>query len=117
NAVNELLQRGPVRAIDDARHYIAFALYSADHDGLAALVAFLLVQMAVVVIATDKRFVHFDNAHELAKFLFGEACTDAVAHVPSGAIAPKTHCAVNLKGADALLGRQHHVDDLEPDAQ
>jgi hypothetical protein len=54
-------------------------------------------------------FVHFDNAHQLAKFFIGQSGAHPMAHVPSRPVRAEAHHPVHLKGADALLAGQHHV--------
>jgi hypothetical protein len=67
--------------------------------------------------------VGFVNLHDLASAAqratlaaFGHGVSDTVGQVPSGLHAALEH-ALDLTGADALLGRAHEVDDLKPQVQ
>jgi hypothetical protein len=106
---------------DHAGHYVPLAAYGADDGRLARAGSpthtVALVPMPVLGLATDKRLVHFNDTHELLELFVLERGANAVAHIPSGFVAPETHDTVNLTGADALLGSQHHVDNPKPLAQ
>jgi hypothetical protein len=119
--VHESFERLGIGAVDDARHNVALAADSADDRRLAgtftAASAVPLIPMLVVSLAADVGFIDLDNAHELAEFRVDKACANAVAHVVRGPIRAKTHHALHLKGAHALLTGQHEIDDFEPRPQ
>src|SRR5258708_629673 len=73
--------------------------------------------MPVLRLASDERFVHLDNAHELAEIFVLQARTDSVAHIPSGFIRAETHDTLHLESGDALFTGQYHVNDAKPVAQ
>ena len=76
-----------------------------------------LVAMLVLLATADIGLVNLDNAHQFPKFFVRQSGTEPVAHVPSRAIGAEAEGSVNLKGADAFLAGQHHVQDTEPLAQ
>jgi hypothetical protein len=101
---------------DNARHHIAFAFDGAN-DGVLAFSAgsgCALIPMPVFVLAADISFINFDNAHELAKFRFGEPPANAMAHIMRGRVGTKTKHPMHLHCGNALLAGQHQIDDLEP---
>src|SRR5438067_1374832 len=65
----------------------------------------------------DKIFVAAANTQEFLEAFFGQAGTDAVAHVPGRAVGTGADDAVNLQGGDPVLAGQHEVNDLEPLAE
>jgi hypothetical protein len=113
---DEAVQSVSVGMFDDARYNIAFALCGTN-DGFLAFAASPfgpLIPMAVPILAADVGLINLNNAHELAEVGIGKASADAVAHIVRGRVGAEAHNAVNLKGRNALLARQHQIDDLEP---
>lgn len=106
---------------DHASHDITFATDSASDDIFArsarSSAAATLVPMAVLGFATDESLIDFHNPHELVKFLVHERSADPVRHVEGSLVRAEAHNAHDLERANALLGREHHVDHAEPDAQ
>jgi hypothetical protein len=113
HGANELFHDVPVRAIDNAGHNIALTLHSANDNGLPAL-TLLILGVSVAVVAADESFVHFNNAHKLAKIFLCQSSSNAMAHTPSGAIRTEAHLALYLEGAYTLLDGQHEMDDAKP---
>lgn len=107
---------------DHASDYVSFALNRARDDGFThsarpAVTATALVFVPVFGFAAHESFVNLNHTHELAEIFVREARTDAHAHGPSRAVRAETKHPVNLKGAHALFGREHEVDDPKPVAQ
>jgi hypothetical protein len=110
-------------AVDNACHDLSLALDGTDYRdfarayaaGSAALTA--LVNVPVLGEAPDERLVNLDDPHQLAKLFVCHSSSNAVAHIPSRSVRPKPHHAMDLKGVDTLLTRQHEVNDVEPLAQ
>lgn len=73
--------------------------------------------MPIARFAAHECFVHFDDAHQPAEILLGEASANAMAHIPSRPVGAKAHRAVDLQCADPFLASQHEVDYPEPFAQ
>jgi hypothetical protein len=112
-----------IDAIDNSRHDPALALDRADYwgfprtDAPSSTTTATLPDMPVPRFAADESFIDFYDPHELAEIFFSEASANAMAHIPSRPIGTEAHHAMNLKGADPFLTRQHQVDDAEPLAQ
>lgn len=109
-----------VRVLNDFADHVTLAGNGTDNADLAAGHASnvgFLAAMAVLILATDIRFVNLHVAHELPKAAILHGGSDPVAHIPRGAIVTGTDLAVNLQRANALLALGHEVDHLEPHAQ
>lgn len=118
--VHEVAQRHPIRIFNDLADDITLASNRADHADLAASHARevgFLAAMAVLILATDIRFINLYFAHELGKAAVLHSGSDPVAHIPGGFIRSAADLPLNLQGADALLALGHEVDHLEPHAQ
>jgi hypothetical protein len=85
--------------------------------GAAGFAVVLLIPMPVAVLAANPRFVHLDNAHELAEFFVLQRRPDAMADVPSGFVRAEADIALHLASAHTLLGGQHEVDHAKPVAK
>jgi len=103
-------------ATEHARNDIPLALYGTDNGRLAAVMAFLFVPVAVLVIAANVGFVHLHNAAKLFLRLHHRRA-DFVAHQMRGVVRAEAQLPLNLKRADAFLAGGHQMDDLEPIAE
>jgi hypothetical protein len=118
--MHELLKRLTVGAFDQAANDIAFARDRANNGHFVGTTsdAVALVAMLVFVFAANKRFIDFNDAHQLSELHIGKTSTEPVAHVPRGFVRafkrPTRQRAVNLKRRDAFLAGQHDVKNLEP---
>jgi len=120
NTLTHKLGKGRgLHVINDAGDHVALTTNSADDDSLthatssAASVA-ALVLVPVLGLSANESFVHFDNAHEFAEVLVNQSSSDAVAHMPSGAIGTEAKHPVNLQRTNPLLTGEHQMDDAEP---
>lgn len=123
-ALHESGQSLSANAIDDAGNYATFATHSTSNDCLtrststtgatrsAGAATFVLVP--VLRLTADEGFVRFDDAHQLAEILILHTGTDAMAHMPRGAVGAEPEHAVYLQSANAFLADQHEVNDFEP---
>jgi hypothetical protein len=117
---NKVAQRHTIGALNDLADYIALASDSTDHPYFTATDPWLvsaLAPMAVLVLASDIGFIHFDFAHELGKSSVLHRRTNAVAHIPSRSIVPTPDLAMDLQSADSLFALRHQVDDLKPSSE
>ena len=117
---HEVAQRHAVRVLNDFTDHVTFTSNRADYADLAARDARemgFLAAMAVLVLATDVRFINLHFAHELGKAAILHRGSDPMAHIPGSFIGSAADLALNLQGADALLALGHEVDHLEPDAK
>jgi hypothetical protein len=116
--VNEAVQSLALSVLDHAADHIALPRDSANDGQLAgsltASLMGLLVPMAVTVAAADESLVHFHNAKKLAELRVFHPGPKPHAHIPSGLIGTGPDHPMDLEGADALLARQHQVQNLEP---
>src|SRR5207249_2051268 len=112
--------------VDDLGDDLALARDGSDDRHLAAHATATLAlavsaadsaTVPVMGLAADIRLIDFHGAHEGLELVVVHRGADAVAHVPSGAVAAGTDRAVDLKGAHSLLRLAHEVDDLEPRRQ
>ena len=114
-------QRISIRAFDYLTDHVALASDCADDRYLAgrgtasSLDAILAV--TILVQATDKRLIDFDDPHQLAKLRILHSSAQTHAHVPRGLIRAGSEHAMNLECADSLLARDHQVQNLEPHDQ
>src|SRR6185503_4622423 len=78
-----------------------------------------LVAVFVLALPAKERFVHFDDARELAELGAVHRRADAMAHVPDCFVTRLVveHGALDLQSAHALLRRQHQERDREPGAE
>lgn len=116
---DEAIQDGASDILNDLRRDVALPCNRADHGDLALCPGKVLplVLVAVLVLAADKRFIHFDHARQFSKGLVLHRRSDAMAHIPGRPIIAASDLTVNLHGADALLALRHQVDHLEPGPQ
>lgn len=103
---------------DHASDDVAFPLRCTDHDVLARTLAArafaLLVPVAIGVLAADVGLIDFDDPDELAELLVSQSAPHTVTHVVGGPVGTEAHDPLHLKGADALLAGEHHVNDAKP---
>ena len=116
------LKSGGADIFDYAGNDITLALHSADDRDFAGTNAAspatvpALVLMLILCESANKSFVDFYNATKLVN-IFNQCRPDLMAHRPSCFIGAKAHSTFDLKGRDALLASQHHMDDTEPIAK
>jgi hypothetical protein len=107
--------------LQDARHYVALALDCTNNRRLEGMVVSMpittLAAVPVFAFAADVGFINLDDAHQLAKFLVLQSGANAMADVPSRLVRAKTHVALYLQCADALLSTKHQVNDFKPVAE
>src|SRR5208282_994647 len=112
------IESGAFNVLNHARDDVALAGHSASDWSLARVAeptfAASLIRMTITVLPADPSFVDLDNPHELTKFGVNQGATNAMAHIPSGAVRTEAHVAMNLECANSLLARQHKVNDAEP---
>jgi hypothetical protein len=102
--------------VQNASHDIALTLHGANDGYLAAVVAFLFIPVAVLIVSADVGFINLDNAAKL--FLRLHHCgTDFMAHQVRRIVGAEAHLPLNLKGANSFFARGHEMHDLEPVAQ
>ncbi|MGA8791303.1 MAG: hypothetical protein WB498_00100 [Candidatus Binatus sp.] len=102
--------------LDNFADYISLAADRADDGGFAAHAGnvLFLIPVAVPVLATDARFVHFHDTHEFLEVRIGQSRAQTVTHEPCSPIGAGSDHSVNLQSTDALLTGQHQVQNLEP---
>ena len=110
---------GLIRAdfFDHLANHVALARDRADDWNLAVLspatgIALGLVHLAAF--AADEGFINFHNPHQLTKLGVLHSGAEPHADVPSGLIFAGSEHPVNLQRADALLGGEHQMENLEP---
>ncbi|MEP6890305.1 MAG: adenylate/guanylate cyclase domain-containing protein [Nitrospirota bacterium] len=70
--------------------------------------------MAILILATNVRFIDFHFAHQLRKSAVLHRRSNAMAHIPGRAVDAAPDLAMSLQRADTLLALGHEIDDLEP---
>ena len=68
-------------------------------------------------LAADIGLIDFYFAHELRKAPILHGRTNAMAHIPGGAVVAAADLPMDLQGADALLALRHQVNHLKPRTQ
>jgi hypothetical protein len=118
--IDEALKRAGGHVADNASNHVSLALDRADNGGLLGIAttsdAGFLVPVPIFVAATNVGFVNLDNAAKLFE-VFDERASDLVAHQPSGFVGAEAHGSLHLKGRNAFLAGQHHVDNAIPVAE
>ncbi len=119
DTIDEAVQRRHVSVLDHLADHVAFAGDGADNGSLvasAANVAFL-IPMAIGVSATHVGLINFDDPHQLPELRVVHRGAQPMAHIEGRAVGAGADGAMNLKGADALLAGQDHVENSEPSAK
>ncbi len=116
---NKFVVSIPVSLLDHFANHIALARDRADHFGLTLCSpsATALPDVLVAFFPADVGFVHFHDAHQLLELRVFHSSAESHAHIPSGLILAGSEHPVNLQGADAFLGCEHPVENLEPHAE
>lgn len=119
---DEFGKRAGADVLDNACHNLALAAHGTSDDSLAcatctaaSVSAFILVP--ILGFAADKSLVNLDNPHQLAEVLIGEPSSDTMAHIPSRPVRAGADGPMHLKGRNAFLTGQHHMDNAEPHPQ
>jgi len=114
---DESLKRFCSRIFDNSADHIALTADSSNNASLAGADATGNVRpflpVAILVFATDKGLIDFDNAHKLTELGILHGSTEPMAHIPSGRIG-RSNLPLNLFGADALFGIEHLPKNLKP---
>jgi len=112
---DEPIQRVLVRAFDDSAHYVALAGDCLDNTSLSAATCdmALLVPMAVLILAADKGFIYFHDAHKFLEVTIHHASPKPVAHIPRGLMG-SADLPRDLERTDALLAVEHLPEHFKP---
>lgn len=100
-------------------NHVSLAGNRADNSDLAATARNMtpLVCMAILVLATEIGFVHFNDAHEFKKVGILHRSAKPVAEIPRGLVGTGADLPVNLESAHALLAVEHRIENLKPRSQ
>jgi hypothetical protein len=120
DVANETIERGRVGILDHLADHVALTRDRADDWNLSLGARQIerapLAGVHVVRFPANKRFIHFHVAKQLREIVFHRG-SDARAHIPRGFVRAGSHHAMNLVGADSLLGVAHDEHDLKPRSQ
>jgi hypothetical protein len=113
--------QGPcVGIFDYLADHVALAANGSDDSDFAATLATanvcLLVPMPVLVLTTNKGFIHFDDAHKLAEVRIVHSSSEPVSNVPCrmcGRPFTKKYSS-KLQRRDAFFALEHGVEHFEP---
>ena len=118
---HELRQSFSRSIVDNLASDVALAGDRTDDGGFVqwATSALFLAPMAILVLAADVGFVHFDLAHQFGEIVIFHRGANPRAHIPHGFVAGalRENRALNLKCAHALLTVGHQEHHLKPHAQ
>jgi len=116
-------ESGGIYIRNHARDHIPLAADGADDWRFArtnaagsAAAAAAFIPMPVLGQAADESFIDLDDSAKLVNVLHQRG-SDLMTHEPSGFIGTKTHVAMYLPRANALLASQHEVNNTEPIAK
>ncbi len=118
-SAHETIQGGRISVLDHLADDVAFATDSADHRGFATHAGdvLLFVPVTILVFAADAGFVDFNDTHKLLEIGIIHCRTQAMAHIPRGAVVAASDLTLNLKRADSLFGIEYLPENLEPSLQ
>jgi len=111
---NKIAERVAIGVFDDLANHIALTRYCANDADFPQLGPPIWLPMAILILATNVRFIDFHFAHQLRKSAVLHRRSNAMAHIPGRAVVAAPDLAMNLQRADTLLALGHEIDDLEP---
>jgi hypothetical protein len=121
--MHKAIQGCCIRAFNYASDHVSLALHGTDHNelsrstGTPEVSASTFPFVFVLGFPADIGFIHFDIANQFLKFDIAQRHADFVAHEPCSFVGTESHIATDLKGANALLAREHQMNDAEPFAE
>src|SRR5208283_1140132 len=108
---DETVKRNCVGILDHLASDVALPADGSDNANLARTdstrYVALLVPVAILVLATNERFVDFNHAHQFLKVVILHRGANPMAHIPRGLFLLESHNPLNVQGANALLRIQH----------
>jgi hypothetical protein len=118
---NELIESASIGVLNHLANNLSLARYCADDGHFASSPATdwlcVLSAVAIVRLAANVGFVHFDITEQALHIGIGHSSADTNAHIPSRAVITALDLPMDLQGADPLLGLRHQVDDLKPSCE
>ena len=115
---DETVEGGRVGILDNPVDDVTLARDGSDNRRLSAQARYMLflVPMAVLVLTADISFVDFDDPHQFRKLNILHRRAERVAELPRGRVG-RADLVLDRLCADAFLGVQNALKNLEPRAQ
>src|SRR6266849_323677 len=113
---HESTQRCRVGVLDNLADHVTLAADGSDDRGLSAHAGdvLLLVPVAILVLAANCRFIHLDDAHQLAELRVFHRSSKPHAHIPDSFVSAGSKHSMKLPSAHSFFAHEHQVQNFKP---